>query len=589
MAEKEKKVRRTLIGGQALMEGVMMRGRTAMAMAVRDDAGEIRLETERLKGARWYNKVPVIRGVAAFVSSLVTGVSTLMKSAEVSTPDEEMPGKGAMTFAVVLGVVLAVGLFILLPSGVTWVFERFCGLENILAISLIEGLVRLAIFIGYLLLVSRMRDIRRTFMYHGAEHRTINCYEKGLEMTVENVQKCSTRHNRCGTTFLFFVMVVSIVVFALTNWIFSFFGSWSANVFVRILLRLALLPLVAGLSYELLRGLALMPDNAFTNVLRAPGLALQRLTTYPPEDEMAEVALKSFLAVLEMDENPQIETVTFDKIPVAVLREGIAARLPETAEACEVDWIVSEVTGIKRSALSGIKSVSVKVRDRAYAMAGQRRAGEPLDYITGHTDFYGIHIKVGPGVLIPRPETELLAERAVNEVNKRTAGGAPCAVLDLCTGSGCIARVLAEKTSAAVTAADVSEEALFFARDNLAGRAEVVPSDMFAALSGRTYDVIVCNPPYIATAELPTLAEEVRREPQIALDGGADGLDFYRRLAAEAPAHLSDGGALLMEIGYDQGERVPALFGGGEVYKDYAGHDRIVIVRKDRKDGTDES
>ena len=330
MAEKEKKVRRTLIGGQALMEGVMMRGRTAMAMAVRDDAGEIRLETERLKGARWYNKVPVIRGVAAFVSSLVTGVSTLMKSAEVSTPDEEMPGKGAMTFAVVLGVVLAVGLFILLPSGVTWVFERFCGLENILAISLIEGLVRLAMSVVCVLLVSRMLDIRRAVMYHGAEHRTINCYEKGLEMTVENVQKCSTRHNRCGTTFLFFVMVVSIVVFALTNWIFSFFGSWSANVFVRILLRLALLPLVAGLSYELLRGLALMPDNAFTNVLRAPGLALQRLTTYPPEDEMAEVALKSFLAVLEMDENPQVETVTFDKIPVAVLREGIAARLPES-------------------------------------------------------------------------------------------------------------------------------------------------------------------------------------------------------------------------------------------------------------------
>ena len=192
-------------------------------------------------------------------------------------------------------------------------------------------------------------------------------------------------------------------------------------------------------------------------------------------------------------------------------------------------------------------------------------------------------------MLIPRPETELLAERAVNEVNKRTDGGAPCAVLDLCTGSGCIARVLAEKTSAAVTAADISEEALIYARDNLAGRAEVVPSDMFSALAGRTYDVIVCNPPYIATAELPTLDEEVRREPQIALDGGADGLDFYRRLAAEAPAHLSDGGALLMEIGYDQGERVPALFGGGEVYKDYAGHDRIVIVRKDRKDGTDES
>lgn len=318
MAEKE--TRRTAIGGQALMEGVMMRGRTAMAMAVRDDAGEIRLETVRLKPRRWYSRIPIVRGVVAFVASLVSGVSTLMKSAEVSTPDEEMPGKGAMTIAMLVGILLAVGLFILLPSCITWLFERFCGLHNILYISLIEGGARLTIFVLYLLLVASMRDIRRTFMYHGAEHRTINCYEKGLEMTVENVQTCSTRHNRCGTTFLFFVMVVSIIVFALTNWAFSYLGDWSANVFVRIGLRLALLPFVAGVSYELLRALAALPDNIFTNILRAPGLALQRLTTFPPEDEMVEVALKSFLTVLAMDADEKIETVSFDKIPATEFR-----------------------------------------------------------------------------------------------------------------------------------------------------------------------------------------------------------------------------------------------------------------------------
>ena len=370
----EKGTRRTAIGGQALMEGVMMRGRTAMAMAVRDDAGEIRLETVRLKPRRWYSRIPIVRGVAAFVASLVSGVSTLMKSAEVSTPDEEMPGKGAMTFAMLLGILLAVGLFILMPSGITWLFERYCGLSNILYISLIEGGVRLAIFILYLLLVTSMRDIRRTFMYHGAEHRTINCYEKGLDMTVENVQTCSTRHNRCGTTFLFFVMVVSILVFALTNWAFSYLGDWSANVFVRIGLRLALLPFVAGLSYELLRGLAALPDNVFTNILRAPGLALQRLTTFPPEDEMVEVALKSFLTVLAMDADETIETVTFDKIPAAEFRSGLRKRLPDSAEDCEVEWIMAEITGVRRANLSGIKSVSVKVRDRAYAAARASRS-----------------------------------------------------------------------------------------------------------------------------------------------------------------------------------------------------------------------
>ncbi|MDE7395726.1 MAG: DUF1385 domain-containing protein, partial [Clostridiales bacterium] len=217
--KKDKPCKRSMIGGQALMEGVMMRGKHSMAMAVRAPDGSIMLETTRLKGARWYNKVPIVRGVVSFVQSLISGVTTLMRSAEVSSPDEETPGKGWMAFAVVLGVVLAVGLFILLPSFLnTLLFEKAIKLEAhfgkktaILLSSLFEGVLRILIFVLYLFIVSRMRDIRRTFMYHGAEHRTINCYEKGYDMTVEIVQKCSTRHNRCGTTFLFFVMIVSIL------------------------------------------------------------------------------------------------------------------------------------------------------------------------------------------------------------------------------------------------------------------------------------------------------------------------------------------------------------------------------------------
>lgn len=571
---KSEKKRRTLIGGQALMEGVMMRGATAMAMAVRDDKGEIRLETQRLKGRRWYNRVPIVRGVVSFVSSLVTGVSTLMKSAEVSTPDEEMPGKSAMTFAVILGVVLAVGLFILLPGAITWLFERFCGLTNVLYISLIEGGLRLVIFIGYLFAVSLLKDIRRTFMYHGAEHRTINCYEKGLEMTVENVQRCSTRHNRCGTTFLFFVMVVSILIFALTNWAFSLMGAWGTKIYVKLGLRLALLPLVAGLSYELLRGLALLPDNRFTTILRAPGLALQRLTTYPPDDEMAEVALTSFMAVLKMDEDATIPTTAFADVPLSALRARLGRMLPETADPSEVDWILCEALGVKRGDVNRYASVNISVRDRCLDIAEKRKAA-PLDYVLGHSEFYGLKVAVGSGVLIPRPETELLAERAIH------AAGAGGRVLDLCCGSGCIALAVAENTTAEVTAADISETALGYARKNLADTAaRVVQSDLFSALGGETFDVIVCNPPYIATAVIETLSPEVQAEPREALDGGADGLDVYRRLAAEYAEHLNPGGVLLLEIGYDQGESVPALFGGGRVYKDYAGNDRIVEVRK---------
>ena len=202
--QKQKNVKRTMIGGQALMEGVMMRGSTSMAMAVRSPDGSIMLETSRLKGRRWYSKVPIVRGVVSFVSSLVTGMGTLMRSAEVSTPDEETPGKGWMAFAVIVGVLLAVGLFILLPGFLgDLLFKELINLKSlvgyktaILLESLFEGILRILIFVLYLLIVSRMKDIRRTFMYHGAEHRTINCFEKGYDMTVENVQKSSTRHNR---------------------------------------------------------------------------------------------------------------------------------------------------------------------------------------------------------------------------------------------------------------------------------------------------------------------------------------------------------------------------------------------------------
>lgn len=558
------------------MEGVMMRGATSMAMAVRDDKGEIRLETQRLKGRKWYNRVPLIRGVAAFVSSLVTGVSTLMKSAEVSTPDEEMPGKSAMTLAVILGVVLAVGLFILLPSGITWLFERFCGLTNVLYTSLIEGGLRLLIFIGYLAAVSMVKDIKRTFMYHGAEHRTINCYEKGLDMTVENVQKCSTRHNRCGTTFLFFVMVISILIFALTNWAFSYMGGWGTNIFVKLAIRIALLPLVAGLSYELLRGLAMLPDNWFTTILRAPGLALQRLTTYPPEDDMAEVALASFLAVLHMDGDERIPTTSFDEIPLKGLRERIGRELPETAEPCEIDWILSEAMGVRRGELSRYQKTGVSVRDRCMEIARERRTGKPLDYILGYSEFYGNRVKVGEGVLVPRPETELLAEKAIEYIGDKNA-----VVLDLCTGSGCIALALSKNTAARITAADVSERALEYARENLKGTdCALVLSDGFSALAEGKFDVIVCNPPYIVSDVLETLSPEVRSEPRLALDGGADGLDFYRRLAGEVFEHLTENGVLLLEIGYDQGKTVPALFGGGAVFKDYGGHDRIVVIKR---------
>ena len=567
----------------------MMRGKTAMAMAVRSPSGDVLLETKRLKGARkWYNKVPVLRGLIAFFVSLITGVDTLLKSASVCAPEEETPGKGWMMLSVFLGLALGIGLFILLPSFLsTLLFDTLLNIENVLLSSLLEGVLRILIFILYLFLVSRIKDIRRTFMYHGAEHRTINCYEKGLDMTVENVQKCSTRHNRCGTTFLFFVMIVSILIFSLANWLFASLGINADNygkvaiIFIKFGIRLALLPFVAGLSYELLKFLAFLPDNKFTLVLRAPGLALQRLTTYPPTDDMAEVALKSFLAVAEMDENAEIKEVSFGEMSLQEIRTVINEALKGTnADSSECDWILCDTLKKRRSELSQVEKINLEQYRRISDILVRRQKQEPLWYILGYTDFYRNRIMVNNSVLIPRPETERLCEEAIKRIGDKDGAE----VLDLCTGSGCIALAIAKNTKAHVSASDISEKALEVAKQNLKGLAETVKSDLFENLSGRKFDFIISNPPYIEKAVIETLDSEVKNyEPIEALDGGEDGLDFYRKIIESAPAYLNGGGTVLFEIGYNQAQSVVGLlekdFEDFEVIKDYGGLDRVVVAK----------
>lgn len=569
------------IGGQALLEGVMMRGPSSMAMSVRDNDGIIRTESERLKPQKWYNRVPIIRGVAAFISSLYSGVSTLMRSAKVFGDEDEQISNGAMTFAVFVGILFAVVLFVVLPELVARLFNDYV-FDHVLVKSLIAGVVRIAIFIIYLLLVSRMKDIKRTFMYHGAEHRTINCYESGMDLTVENVQKCSTRHNRCGTTFLFIVMVVSILIFAFINWILDLifgdvFTSKALESLVYISIKLIFLPLVAGISYEVLKAVAKMPDNTFAKILRAPGLALQALTTAIPDDDMAEVAIRSFLTVMKMEENANYPLNNFDNIRMDDVRAFIRRELPDI-EPVEADWIVCEVFGINRGELAMRRYITVSDLIKVKEICAKRKSGEPLDYIAKTSHFYGYEIYVNSNVLIPRMETEVLVDAAIRVIGEKNAD-----VLDLCTGSGCIAYALAANTSANIIASDISDEALEVAAKNLAGTGvTLVKSDLLDEFAFGSFDVIVSNPPYIRTAEIDSLAPEVRCQPRIALDGGEDGLEFYKKIITDAPSYLRTGGKLVMEIGYDQAESVKQMlytfrYKNVRVIQDFDGNDRVII------------
>ena len=589
---KEKKVKKTSIGGQAVLEGVMMRGKTGIATAVRDSDGTIRIEAERITPPEKQNKflkLPIIRGVVNFFSSLVVGTKILMRSAEVyGGDDEEEPSKFekwlaktfkidvmdvVLFFGVALGLVFSIALFFILPTILGNLFGKaFPDLRVVR--NLIEGLIRIAIFIGYILFTSLLKDIKRTYMYHGAEHKTITCYEKGLDLTVENVKKCRRVHDRCGTTFMFFVMLVSILVYSVFG---AIFPQINENIWLRILSRVVLLPLIAGLSYELLKLLA-KTDSPLVLPLKLPGLLLQKLTTKEPDDGMMEVAIAAFEKVLKMDENPDEPVCKFvcpEKVSVVTdkLKKDFSVAGIDESDA---EWIVSIVSGIKRSELSGDKKLKSSEIDKINELAAQRLTGKPLCYVLGNCDFYGYEIKVDERVLIPRPETEELVSEVLEVASRDKT------VLDLCTGSGAIALVISKKSGAKVVATDISEGALEVAKENFKlfdadVKTELI--DLYGDIDDK-FDIIVSNPPYIKTSDMDGLDDVVKNyEPHLALDGGADGLDFYRRICAGAKARLNDGGMIFLEVGAGQANDVKKMLDeefNVEIIKDISGVDRII-------------
>lgn len=334
--------KRTSIGGQALIEGIMMRGPKHTAMAVREPNGNIVLE-------KWQNqkpsheklyKIPFVRGIFNFVSSMKMGYKCLMRSAELAGLDEEEPKKKKkgeeaaeaiteseaneihaeksstadekesnsalmtviMIIATVLGVVLSVVLFMMLPSYIyKWALEPFIHVQspalNSLIKSAFEGILKIAVLVAYMALVSLMKDIKRTFQYHGAEHKTIFCYESGMELTVENVRNQRRFHPRCGTSFLILMLLVGMFFSFFIDPLFIWLTGGVAQTFVRVIIKILMLPLFMGVGYELIK-LAGRHDNLFTRIISAPGMWLQRITVLEPDDDMIECAIKAFVEVI---------------------------------------------------------------------------------------------------------------------------------------------------------------------------------------------------------------------------------------------------------------------------------------------------
>lgn len=299
----EERLPKGTLGGQAVIEGVMMKGKDSYSVAVRkpDKKIEVKLEKYQSYGDKHtFAKIPFIRGIVNFAESMVVGLKTLNYSSSFYEEDEvetkadkllkdifkEKAESVIIGLTFLVSVVIAVALFMLLPAGIAEFVGKW--IESRILLSIIEGVIRLAIFLIYVVLISQMEDIKRVFMYHGAEHKTINCYESGDALTPENVAKHSRYHKRCGTSFLFVVMVISILVFMLIT---------AEQMWLRFVLRLVLIPVIAGISYEFIR-LAGRTDNVVVNILSKPGMWIQKLTTKEPAEEMIQVAIISVESVL---------------------------------------------------------------------------------------------------------------------------------------------------------------------------------------------------------------------------------------------------------------------------------------------------
>ncbi len=328
MENKHKEKFKTMIGGQALIEGIMMRGPKKDAVVVRTPEGlKTEVHDRKLPAPKSFKTWPFLRGMFTFFDSQVTGVKALMRSADLS-PEEtvEEPSKfdlwlekklGSEKFqkavvgiAVFLGLAMSIALFFLLPAFISGFLDGW--IRNNLVLNLVEGLVRMIIFMGYMLLVSRMKEMKRVFAYHGAEHKTIRCYEAGLPLTVENVRQMTRLHPRCGTSFLLVVMVISILVFSIASSVLlsivpglgAMYGTWGYKL-IMIGFKLLLLPLVVSITYEINRW-AGRCENRFGRILTGPGMWLQNFTTREPDDAMIEVGIAAVEAVLPEKEGEDL-------------------------------------------------------------------------------------------------------------------------------------------------------------------------------------------------------------------------------------------------------------------------------------------
>lgn len=583
-------MKRCDVGGQAVIEGVMMRGNKGLATAVRTSKGNIEIDIKEnnkpITKRHPLLNIPFLRGFFVLIDSLKIGMDSLNYSSSFFEDENEEPskfekwldrklGKKAndviMGFTLIVSFIMAIGLFVLLPTVIASLF-KVTGVSYVV-LNLIEACIRIIILLLYMFLISKLNDIHRVFQYHGAEHKTIFCYQYMEELTVENVKKQERLHPRCGTNFLFLIMIVSILVFSFTGW---------GGIVERLVLRIILIPVVTGISYEIIKWLG-KNDSKLSRIIAYPGIKLQLLTTKEPDDKQIEVAIAALKAAEGIKEK--------DKTIEELINVGTSTLKENHIDTARLDaeLLLGSIIEKNRVYLITHKEESVSKENvtKYFDLINKRKNKMPVKYILRQCEFMGIDFYIEEGVLIPRGDTEILVE----EVLKHIKEDEEKEVCDLCCGSGAIGISLATlRQNIKVDLIDyypIPEKVtlLNIKKNTLENRASFIKSDLLENVikENKKYDILVSNPPYIEAEEIENLMDDVKKyEPHIALDGGKDGLDFYRKIVDQSQMVLRKEGILAFEIGYNQGEAVKSLmeennFKNVNIVKDFASLDRVVI------------
>lgn len=577
------KKRKEKVGGMALFNGLMLRNKKREAVGRLDNNNNVYVEINERQNNIDEDRftiydVPIIRGIISMKNMIASSVPYVLKSSQEILEKNSNEKVEIDKFEVVSAYIISITLILVLVAAIPNFISKFLSV-NIRNIS--QAIMQTCAFVIYLLLLAKIDSLKTLFEYHGAEHKVANAYEKlgKKNITVENVKKYSRFHARCGGNFVvyLFILIIAITMIIPSN-----------NLIFKTIIQVALLPFLAGFSYELIMYTEYLPN--LLKFLAYPAMSIQFITTREPSDDKIQLAIYTLFGCI--NGNKEITINTFIKNYLSYNK-----KIKKVFEIKDAVLIFSSIKDINSNEIfTNMDSIVLNYNEQIKANIMLNKLYKdnlPIAYVIGYTNFYKEKYFVNSNVLIPRVDSEILVEKAISYIDNEKCN----TMLDMCTGSGCLGISIAKNSNIKhVDLIDISAEALLVTSKNIKGngvedKCNIIKSDLFSKLkdSNIKYDMIVSNPPYINSDVVLTLDESVKKEPVLALDGGKDGMNFYRKILIDAREYLNDKGIIIFEIGYDQLNKIQSEIKKYKEYsiiesiKDYGGNDRVVICRFQKK------